>query len=99
MTKIKGLGRGAEAPHYPNDGSNRGFQQPVTNQIEFFSSLLRRTLTLTSPIFAPIIFRALRFACIFRGLNQHPSGSRHSNFILGKTFFDKCSRLLATIPT
>jgi 23S rRNA pseudouridine2605 synthase len=27
--KHKGLGRGAEAPHYPNDGSNRVFQQTV----------------------------------------------------------------------
>jgi hypothetical protein len=27
--KNKGLGRGAEAPHYPNDGSIRVFQQTV----------------------------------------------------------------------
>ena len=27
--KNTGLGRGAEAPHYPNDGSNRVFQQAV----------------------------------------------------------------------
>jgi hypothetical protein len=27
--KNKGLGRGAEAPHYPNDGSKRVFQQTV----------------------------------------------------------------------
>jgi hypothetical protein len=38
--KNEGLGRGAEAPHYPNDRSNRIFQQIVKAEM-----ILRRLRT------------------------------------------------------